>query len=339
MSQLSIKRLLLIIFTFAMFAICVFGYWLWQEKEMHLNTALLNSDDIQYNLKKGSTLKQVLFELTDLGILSNPYYLLFEARQTNKGNLIKAGEYRIQPGTTPRQLLDQFIDGKQVQYSLTLIEGWNYREVFKALKEHEQLVQTLDDLTPEEIMNILDMQGVHPEGQFYPETYHFPKGTTDVDFLKRANLRLQTVLNEEWENRAEDLPYQTPYEALVMASIIEKETGAAEERGMIAGVFVRRLLKDMKLQTDPTVIYAMGEQFDGNIRKKDLSIDSPYNTYVYKGLPPTPIAIAGRAAIHAALHPQDGKALFFVSKGNGLHYFSETLEEHNQAVRKYQLNQ
>ena len=198
--------------------------------------------------------------------------------------------------------------------------------------------KTLDYSDLDNLLVQLGYPKQHPEGLFFPDTYHFPRATTDKEFLQRAYQRLQTVLEEEWQQRAENLPYQSAYEALIMASIIEKETGLASERETIAGVFVRRLNKKMKLQTDPTVIYAMGQQFDGNIRKKDLSIDSPYNTYRYKGLPPTPIALAGREAIYAALQPQDGKALYFVAKGDGSHYFSETLAEHNSAVAKYQLN-
>ena len=186
-------------------------------------------------------------------------------------------------------------------------------------------------------MSELGYPDLMPEGLFFPDTYYFPKGTTDIAFLQRAYQRLKVVLDEEWQQRDANLPYQNAYEALIMASIIEKETGLASDRGTIAGVFVRRLNKNMKLQTDPTVIYAMGKQYNGNIRKKDLDIDSPYNTYRHKGLPPGPIALASREAIHAALHPEDGKSLYFVAKGDGSHYFSENLTEHNRAVAKYQL--
>jgi UPF0755 protein len=186
-------------------------------------------------------------------------------------------------------------------------------------------------------MSAIGYPDIAAEGQFFPDTYHFPAGTTDIEFLRRANQMLLQVLNEEWQQRTANLPYQTSYDALIMASIIEKETGRADEREKIAGVFVLRLKQDMKLQTDPTVIYAMGTAYNGNIRRKDLEIDSPYNTYRYKGLPPTPIALAGREAIYAALHPEDGKALYFVSRGDGSHYFSNTLKEHNKAVAKYQL--
>ena len=208
-----------------------------------------------------------------------------------------------------------------------------------AIANNSNLTHTLKNLDPEEIMNALQIEGDNPEGQFFPDTYHFQSGTTDIEILKRSHNRLNKILQEEWQQRAENLPYNSPQEALVMASIIEKETGLASERPDIAGVFVRRLQKNMLLQTDPTVIYAMGENFNGNIQRKDLKIDSPYNTYVTPGLPPTPIALAGREAIYAALHPADGNTLFFVSRGDGSHHFSETLEQHNRAVAKYQLGQ
>lgn len=210
--------------------------------------------------------------------------------------------------------------------------------MIQAIHATDLIEHTLLSDEPENIMIELGYAGNVAEGLFFPDTYNFPKGTTDKAFLQRAYQRLHDILDEEWQARAENLPYKTAYEALIMASIIEKETGLASERSTIAGVFVRRLNKKMKLQTDPTVIYAMGKQFNGNIRKKDLDIDSPYNTYRYKGLPPSPIALVGREAIHAALHPEKGKSLYFVAKGDGSHYFSETLKEHNRAVAKYQLN-
>jgi UPF0755 protein len=200
------------------------------------------------------------------------------------------------------------------------------------------LIQTNDSFDPAIIVQSMEYLQTHPEGMFYPDTYHFPRDTTDMEFFHRSYLLMQQVLDEEWRHRATGLPYQTPYEALIMASIIEKETADITERDRIAGVFVRRLQIKMKLQTDPTVIYAMGESYDGNIRKNDLYIDSPYNTYVYSGLPPTPIASPGRAAIRAALQPAEGEELYFVARGDGTHQFSKTLEEHNSAVRAYQLN-
>ncbi len=338
MKSFSMPRLLSVIFLFVVFVAVVFSLWLWQEKENHLETPLNLSSNITLTIENGSNLKEVLFDLHERDVLSTPYFLLFEARCTKKAELIKAGEFEIATSTTPRQLLEQLINGKVVQYSITLVEGWNYRQVLKAVRDNEELKQTVSELSVDEIMNRIGLSGIHPEGQFFPDTYYFPAGTLDVEFLKRANTRLVSILEEEWQSKSANLPYNSSYDALIMASIIEKETAAAEERDTISGVFIRRLNKQMKLQTDPTVIYAIGEKFDGDIRRKDLSIDSPYNTYLHMGLPPTPISMVGREAIHAALHPKQGAALYFVAMGNGRHYFSATLDEHNRAVRKYQLN-
>ena len=284
------------------------------------------------------SLKSVSAELESLGLIKRPYYLLIEARRQGREGRIKAGEYIIMPGTTPLQLLDQFVAGKVKQYAITLVEGWTFAQVMDAVKNDVILKQTLNSIDGNNVMLALQEPGLSPEGQFFPDTYHFPRDTTDIQFLQRAHAKMQEVLAEEWQDRAAGLPYQTLYAALILASLIEKETGLSEERADIAGVFVRRLQRDMKLQTDPTVIYAMGKDFDGNIRRKNLEIDSPYNTYLYAGLPPTPIALPGRESLHAALHLGDGNTLYFVAKGDGSHHFSETLAEHNEAVAKYQLN-
>jgi UPF0755 protein len=221
---------------------------------------------------------------------------------------------------------------------LTLVEGWNFREVLEAVREHPVIVDTLPaEATASDVMALLGHPDEHPEGRFFPDTYLFPRDTTDVQFLMRAFERMETILEDEWEQRAAELPLKDPYEALILASIIEKETGRADERTEIAGVFIRRLRKGMLLQTDPTVIYGLGDSFDGNLRRRDLEADNPYNTYRRAGLTPTPIAMPGRDAIHAALHPADGDALYFVAKGDGSHQFSATLGEHNRAVRRYQL--
>lgn len=227
--------------------------------------------------------------------------------------------------------------GEVVQYSLTLVEGWNFRQLRSALQNQPKLQQTLDGLSDAEIMAHIGAPELHPEGRFFPDTYRFTRGTSDADLLRRAYARLEQVLEEEWQQRSEGLPYQNAYQALVMASIIEKETGVPEERGEIAGVFVRRLARGMLLQTDPTVIYGMGERYKGRITRTDLRTPTPYNTYTNAGLPPTPIAMVGREAIHAALHPADGTSLYFVARGDGSHVFSDTLDQHNRAVREYQL--
>ena len=313
------------------------GNWLWHEKERQIHSPLQLGQTTRFSVKQGSHLGQVLQQLREKQLIKNTSWLEFEARYRKIAQNIKAGEYEISPGTTQIELLSQFINGKVIQYSVTIIEGWTFRQMLEAIWQNEEIANTLIKKSDPEIMAAIGHPDQHPEGMFYPDTYHFPANTNDIDFLKRAYNRLQEVLADEWQQRSDKLPYQSDYEALIMASIIEKETGQAEERQQIAGVFVRRLEKNMKLQTDPTVIYALGSSFDGNIRRKDLKYDSPYNTYVYKGLPPTPIALAGRAAIHAALHPSEGDALYFVSRGDGSHYFSASLKEHNQAVRKYQL--
>lgn len=289
-------------------------------------------------IEPGMSLQSIGNRLRETGLIKQPYYLVIEARRTRMEGKLKAGEYVIQPGTTPRQLLDQFVNGKVKQYGLTLIEGWTFAQMMEVIDNNSILTHTLEPADSTSVMAVTGQPGVSPEGQFFPDTYHFPRGTTDLEFLLRANNAMQEILSGEWEQRAADLPYKTPYEALIMASLVEKETGLSEERAEIAGVFVRRLQKGMKLQTDPTVIYAMGNNFNGNLRREDLAIDSPYNTYAFAGLPPTPIALPGRASIRAALHPADDKSLYFVAKGDGSHHFSETLDEHNKAVARYQLD-
>ena len=314
-------------------------WWLWHDMQTQLDLPISIETDLPttYSIKTGANLKKIGEELTQHGILRHPYYFMLEGRLQGVDSRIKAGEYLLSPATTQRQLLTQFVLGKTVQYSLSLIEGWSFKQIMQAVSSDEKLVKTLPDVDSNTVMTALGFPDVHPEGRFFPDTYHFPTGMTDVEFLQRAYTKMEQVLQEQWENKEEGLPYKTADEALTMASIIEKETAIVEERAAIAGVFVRRLQKGMKLQTDPTVIYAMGEDYHGNIRRKDLKIDSPYNTYFYAGLPPTPIALPGAEAIHAALHPEAGDSYYFVAKGDGSHYFSKTLNEHNRAVAKYQL--
>ncbi|MFM8332207.1 MAG: endolytic transglycosylase MltG, partial [Candidatus Methylumidiphilus sp.] len=249
---------------------------------------------------------------------------------------LKYGEYAIPPQTTPRQLLALFASGKVRHYSLTFVEGWSFRQMLDAISREPALSHHIDGKPPREIMELIDAPGEDAEGRFYPDTYFFAKGTDDLDLLRRAYRKMQTVLAEEWQGRAADLAVRSPYEALILASIVEKETGLPAERAKIAGVFSRRLAKGMLLQTDPTVIYGMGETYAGNIRKEDLLRDTPFNTYQHTGLPPTPIAMPGLAALHAALHPEPGDSLYFVARGDGGHVFSKTLAEHNQAVEQYQ---
>ncbi len=329
-------RILFLFLLLFVTAISSGGYWLYKY---HLTAPLQIYNDLQYTVKPNTTLRKVAMDLMEKELLDYPTALAWVslARFQKRAHLIKAGEYLIPLGTTLQQLLDIMIAGRTIQHSLTIPEGWNFRQMMAAIRQHPQIVQTLGDINKATIMAKLGWPDQHPEGRFYPDTYHFPTGTTDVEFLQRAYRVMESELKAAWEKRRDDLPLDTPYEALILASIVEKETGVAEERPLIAGVFVRRLKKDMKLQTDPTVIYALAEAFDGDIRKRDLKIDSPYNTYRYKGLPPTPIAMPGRAALYAVAEPADGNTLFFVAKGDGSHYFSATNREHECAVIEYQL--
>ncbi|MCB1736776.1 MAG: endolytic transglycosylase MltG [Gammaproteobacteria bacterium] len=333
-----LKRTLLISVLVAVLAAIAAGLWLNQRYEHFLATPLAVPEaGVDYTLKPGTSLRAVAADLVRRGWLTEALQLRWLARQEKLGTRIRAGEYFVPVGTTPRQFLDILISGRERQYAITLLEGWNIRELRAAVAADSILEQTLKDVSNDALMRALGKPGLHPEGRFLPDTYHFPRGEKDIDLYRRALVAMDNVLAEEWDARAPDLPLKTPDEALTLASIVEKETGAAAERPEIAGVFIRRMRIGMLLQTDPTVIYGMGERFDGNIRRRDLRTDTPYNTYTRKGLPPTPIAMPGRAAIHAALHPADGKALYFVARGDGTHQFSATLEEHNAAVRKYQL--
>jgi UPF0755 protein len=296
----------------------------------------IGEEPLVFEVPKGSTLRQVGDGLAERGVISHPYYLMVLALQRGDQGKLKAGEFELTPGMRPADVLDRLVSGKTIQYPVTLVEGWTFRQAvdaIAALRPYSDLKGKSDA----DLMVALGKPGEHPEGRLFPDTYAFPRGATGLDVLRRAYERMEQILAEEWEGRASGLPVDTPYEALILASIIEKETGLAEERPAIAGVFVRRLEKGMRLQTDPTVIYGMGERFDGDIRRADLREATPYNTYVIDGLPPTPIALPGRAAIHAALNPESGDSLYFVARGDGGHVFSVTLDEHNAAVRRYQL--
>jgi UPF0755 protein len=285
----------------------------------------------------GETLGSVSRKLNERGMNEKPLYLKFYARLSGKANKIKVGEYQVDPGISPMALLDLLVSGKTVQYSITIPEGWTFKQMLEALHNHEQIRATVDIRATEEIMEQVGAPGLHPEGRFLPETYFFTGNTAEIDILKRAYRSLDGLLSQEWQKRDEGLPLKTPYEALILASIVEKETAVADEREMIAAVFINRLRKDMKLQTDPTVIYGMGDAYKGNIRKKDLLRDTPYNTYTRKGLTPTPIALPSASSIRAVMHPADTEALFFVASGGGRHHFTNTYEEHREAVIKYLL--
>ena len=270
-------------------------------------------------------------------IIDNKYIFRAYIWLNEKDVSIKAGEYTLLDIDSIPQLVDKVSDGKVIQYSLTLIEGKTYKDYLVQLQSQNNLANELEGMSTAEIMQAVGSPDVHPEGQFAPQTYLYQKGDSDLDVLKQAHARQKVILEDVWDARDSSVEVKTPYELLIMASIIEKETGAAVERPIISGVFNNRLNIGMKLQTDPTVIYGMGESYDGNIRRKDLRTDTEYNTYTRYGLPPTPIAMPGEAAIKAAANPQETEALYFVGKGDGSHYFSNTYKEHNNAVIKYQL--
>jgi len=314
-----------------------FALWIAIDERRALDEPLaIPAGGFEYVVEPGANLNRVAKDLARAGVLASPKALVLYARWHGRADAIKAGEYRIEAGTTPLTLLDQLIAGRVVQYALTLVEGWTFKQMMAAVEADDRLEHTLTGLDREEIMSRLGLDGVHPEGRFFSDTYFFPRGTRDVDFLRRANSAMNDYLQSAWAERDEGLPLKSAEEALILASIVEKETGVAEERPRIAGVFIERLRKGMRLETDPTVIYGLGDAFDGNLRRRDLRNDTPYNTYVRNGLPPTPIAMPSAAAIRAVLHPEVDGALYFVAKGDGSHHFSATYEEHRRAVNRYQ---
>jgi UPF0755 protein len=286
-------------------------------------------------VESGMSLRRVAAQLGERGVLPYPWLLTAYARATGEATRIRAGEYQLPSGTTPLSLLTRLVSGQVYLHQLTIVEGWRFTELLRALRSNPAIVaSTLDGAG---IMTALGQPGVHPEGQFFPDTYSFAKGTTELDVLRQAHQALQTHLDAAWQARAADTLLKSPYEALILASIIEKETGLPAERRLIAGVFHQRLRRNMRLQTDPTVIYGLGESFDGNLRRDDLERDTPYNTYTRGGLPPTPIALPGAGALEAAVTPEISGAVYFVAtgRGDGSHHFSATLEEHERAVRDY----
>lgn len=287
-------------------------------------------------LEPGATLGAVARELSQNGIILIPQPLTWYARFKGQAHQIQVGEYWIVPGMTPVDLVEMLVSGRVIQHPVTFIEGWTFREVLTVLSKQLQLRLMTPEMNNQQIMAAIGMEGVAPEGRFFPDTYLYTANTTDLELLNRSAIRMQQFLQSAWISRDIGLPYAGIDEALVMASIIEKETGSGGERKKIAGVFVRRLQLGMRLQSDPTVIFGMGEAYKGNITRADLKRMTPYNTYRIKGLPPTPIALPGKASIEAALHPAEGNELYFVGKGDGSHYFSATLAQHQKAVEQYQ---
>ena len=292
--------------------------------------------DVEFAIQPGSGLRAAVRQMQAAGLeFSGPSFVLM-ARALGRAGNIKAGYYALAEGATPLDLLDKITRGDFVQRSILLVEGWTFAQARAALDAHPDVRHDTLGLSDEEVMARIGRPGVLPEGRFFPDTYVFAKGTSDVDILKRAYDSLARHLAQAWEERDANLPLKTEEEALILASIVEKETGRADDRATIAAVFHNRLRIGMLLQTDPTVIYGMGERFDGNLRRNDLRTDTPYNTYTRRGLPPTPIALPSRAAIDAVMHPADTDALYFVARGDGSSHFSRTLDEHNRAVNRYQ---
>ena len=302
-----------------------------------MNPLELPHRPFDFTVAKGASLKSLSQQLATEGLLAEPYSFWILGRLLGKATTIQAGNYRVEAPITPAELLAKLAAGDVMPVDMVFVEGSTFRQWLAQMKQNALLRATLQGKSEAEIRALVGVGEPFLEGLFFPDKYQFVAGYADVDLLKRAHAAMRKRLAEAWEGRAPGLPYATPLQALTLASIIEKETGRAEERPVIASVFVNRLRKGMRLQTDPTVIYGMGTGFDGNIRKKDLSADTPWNTYTRDGLPPTPIAMPGAASLSAAMHPDQTDFLYFVGKGDGTHQFSRTLEEHNRAVAKYQL--
>ncbi|SEQ42035.1 endolytic transglycosylase MltG [Giesbergeria anulus] len=305
------------------------AWWLYQPLE------LLHSP-LELEIEHGTTPRGVAQEVVAAGVRTDARLLYWWFRFSGQDRQIKAGNYELERGTTPYSLLQKLARGEESLQALTLVEGWNWRQVRAALLREDGLRHDSASLSDTALMERLGRAGTPPEGRFFPDTYTYAKGSSDIALLRRALHAMDRHLEAIWAQRASDTPLQSPQQALVLASIVEKETGRASDRALIAGVFVNRLRMGMLLQTDPTVIYGLGEKFDGNLRKKDLQTDTPWNTYTRAGLPPTPIAMPGKAALMAAVQPEATNALYFVAKGDGTSHFSASLDEHNRAVNRYQ---
>ncbi|MCZ8251251.1 MAG: endolytic transglycosylase MltG [Hylemonella sp.] len=321
-----------LVFLLASVVIAAGAWWLQQPVPM-------KSEVVEITVEPGMSARAVVQALVKGGVEVDPQLLYWWIRLSGQARQIKAGSYEISRGPTPRTLLSKLVRGEVAQRSVTLAEGLTFAQWRVTLRNAPHLRQEGQDLAPEALMAKLGRPGVHPEGRFFPSTYTYAKGSSDLALLRRAMQEMDQRLAVAWAQRAPDSPLRNPDEALILASIVEKETGRASDRGQISGVFNNRLRKGMLLQTDPTVIYGLGEKFDGNLRKRDLQTDTPWNTYTRKGLPPTPIAMPGQESLLAAVQPEKTSALYFVARGDGTSAFSATLEEHNRAVRQYQLGQ
>ncbi|WP_309043154.1 endolytic transglycosylase MltG [Marinobacter sediminicola] len=313
------------------------GLWVWQGLGS-LSKPVAMDEPVLFDVPAGTAFSDVARQLKARGLVEDSLWVRVFGRLYPDQARIKAGEYEFIDGMSARAMLDKMVTGDTKHWSVQFIEGWTFQDMRAALATTDRLKKLTTEWSDEQIMEAVGAEGEHPEGRFFPDTYLFTSSESDLDLLRRSYRRMESVLAEEWEGRAEGLPYDSAYEALIMASIVERETGAPHERNEVAGVFVRRLQKGMRLQTDPTVIYGMGDKYKGRIGSRDLRTHTPYNTYRINGLPPTPIALPGREAIHASLHPGSGSALYFVARGDGTHKFSNTLAEHQKAVRAFQLN-
>lgn len=335
MALIRARRLLVVFTGLCVSAVLVIAGSLLVLRQ-YLETPLALPDEaIVVDIGPGRSLQQLANELSNEGYLAWPRAMVLWARWQGFDRRLRSGEYALSADLTPRTLMALLMSGRVVQYPVTFVEGWTARQSLENLWQQEKITTVLTGLSDEEIHAALDTTSPALEGSLFPDTYFYTKGTTDLAILRRASQRLQQVLDEEWQQRAVGLPYESPWQALIMASIIERESGYQAEKQDIAGVFIRRLHKGMRLQSDPTVIYGMGDSYDGVIYRSDLNTTTAYNTYRINGLPPTPIALAGRDSIYASLQPGEGSALYFVSRGDGSHQFSDTLEEHNAAVQQY----
>ena len=314
--------------------------WYWLDYRSFVKTPIDFSEHLIFTVSNGENISTLANQLTAKGLIPDAWYLKLLIKFRPELAKLKVGEYQLEKQMRPEALLQRLTSGAVIQYEFTIIEGQTFIQVLQNLSKQERL-QSLDSFSDQDLdysiaklASQLNIAQDNPEGWFFPDTYFYSKGESSFSLLRRAVKKMQSLLQTEWENKEKNLPYKSAYEALIMASIIEKETGIASERAKIAGVFVRRLNKQMRLQTDPTVIYGIGVNFDGNITRRHLKTVTPYNTYVIKGLPPTPIATPSRESIHAALHPEAGDELYFVADGTGGHYFSKTHEEHLKAVQR-----
>lgn len=334
------RRWLLNVFLILALIVLVYFAWLSIQWKFFLDSPMLaeNAQPMEFEIRSGTSVVNVAWQLKRQGLIQRPEFFIWLALLRDNLNDVKAGEYLIEPGkTTPSQFLNNIVAGKVILRQLTVIEGWTFRQLMDAVNTNPYLTHTLTNLNNNAVMDKLGYPGVNPEGRFYPDTYLFGKGTTDVKILKKSYRDMQTVLTNAWNNRAPNLPYKDAYEALIAASLIERETSVAQERPQIAGVIVRRLQKNMRLQIDATVIYALGDKYRGKLTSQDMSFTSPYNTYLRSGLTPSPIAMPSAASINAALHPAAGDALYYVASGTGGHVFSPTLSAHDTAIEKYLL--